>query len=113
MKSFLYNIIDTNSEGEIGKPQKWILHVCFTMFRIAVCVEHCKCTCIYSREILIVLIFYFAPSLNQIDIVRRKMHYVQQILLYTTHCLQFIACQMLFFVLVVFVSDGFAKTNVV
>ena len=94
MKSFLYNIIDTNSEGEIGKPQKWILHVCFTMFRIAVCVEHCKCTCIYSREILIVLNFYFASSLNQIDIVRRK-------------------CIMCNKFLVVFVSDGFAKTNVV
>ena len=29
-----------------------------------------------------VLNFYFAPSLNLIDIIRCKMHYVQQILLY-------------------------------
>ena len=29
-----------------------------------------------------VLNFYFAPSLNLIDIIRLKMHYVQQILLY-------------------------------
>ena len=37
---------------------------------------------IQSRN-LFVLNFYFAPSLNLIDIIRRKMHYVQQILLYT------------------------------
>ena len=41
---------------------------------------------IQSRN-LFVLNFYFAPSLNLIDIIRRKMHYVQQILLYRKNCL--------------------------
>ena len=50
------------------------------MCRIAVCMDYCTCT--YSREILMVLNFYFAPSLNLIDIIRGKMHYVQQLLLY-------------------------------
>ena len=41
---------------------------------------------IQSRN-LFVLNFYFAPSLNLFDIFRRKMHCVQQILLYRKNCL--------------------------
>ena len=59
------------SEGEIGKPHKYIY-----MFVIP-CAElrfvwHIVNVhyCIYSREILMVLNFYFAPSLNLIDIIR-------------------------------------------
>ena len=61
------------------------LHVCYTLSRIAV-VWNIVNVHVQSRN-LFVLNFYFAPSLNLIDIIRRKMHYVQQILLYRKNCL--------------------------
>ena len=40
------------------------LHVCYFLCRIAVCVEHCKCTCYSVEKKITVFNFYFAPSIN-------------------------------------------------